>query len=87
MVYGSLVKTLGTVEGTNSTDHDVGTFIIAVSVVENFTSRASSACSVASEAALAVIGTILAGSVDGVGSDGASIQTFEVEEVSAARLT
>jgi len=84
LVHGSLIEPIGTVECTNSTDHDVRTLVIASSVKENLSIRTSGTSCVASEAFLAVVGAVLTGSIDGVSSNRADIQTFEVEEISAA---
>ena len=85
-VHLGLVESFGTVEGANSTDHDVGAFIVASSVVEYLSFGAAGTSGVQSEASLAAIGTILTGSIDGVGSDRAVFKASEVEEISAARL-
>lgn len=85
-VHLGLVKSFGTVEGADSTDHDVGAFIITISVVKNLSFWAAGAGGAQSEAGLAFVGTILAGSVGGKGSNRAIFKASEVEEISTARL-
>ena len=84
LVHGSLVESVGAVEGTDTTDHDVGASIVTGTVVEDLAFRTGSAGSVASEARLAVVGAVLASAVDGVGTNWANFKALEVEEVSAA---
>jgi hypothetical protein len=80
LVDGGLVKTISAVEGADTSDHHVWALGVAGTVVKNFASGASSAGSVGSKAAGAVEGAVLAGSVDGVGTNGAGGETLEVEE-------
>ena len=77
LVHGSLVESVGAVEGTDTTDHDVGASIVTGTVEEDFTFRTGCAGSVAAKTSLAVVGAVLAGTVDGIGADGTDIQTFE----------
>lgn len=84
VIHGGFVESIGTFEGADSTDHDVGALIVAGTRVKDFAGGAAGTSCVGSETGLAVVGTILASVVDGICSNGADLGAFEVEEVSAA---
>ena len=85
VIHGCFVETIGAVEGTDTSNHDIRTLIITSSVVKYFALRTGSTSGVASQTFLAVVGTILASAVNGISSNWANIKTLKVEEISAAR--
>lgn len=84
MVHSGLVKSLCAVEGADASDHHVGALIVAGTVEKNLIVRAAGAGGVGAKAGGTSVSTVLASTVDCIGSDGAAGQTFEVEEVAAA---
>lgn len=83
-VHGGFVEAVGAVEGADASDHHEGTLVVASSVVEYFVVGAAGAGGVGADAGGAVVSAVLAGAFDGIGANGAVIQTLEVEQVAAA---
>ena len=83
-IHGRFVESFGAVEGADASDHHEGALVVASSVVEYFVVGAAGAGGVGADTGGTVISAILAGSIDGIGANGAVIQTFEVEQIAAA---
>lgn len=79
LIHGCFVESMGAVESTDATDHDVGTLIEATSIVKDLSLRAAGAGGVGSHASLTAVGTILTSSVDRVSSYWTALETLEVE--------
>lgn len=69
LVHGSLVKTLSAVESTDTSDHHVGTLIIAGAVEKNPVVWAASAGSVGAKAGGTSVSAVLASAVNSVGAN------------------
>ena len=87
LIDGGLVEASGAVEGADAANHDVGTLVVAGTVVEHLVLRAAGAGGGAAYAGSAVERAVLAGVVDCVGAHWAVLEALKVEQVAAAALT